>query len=86
MTTNAASLAALYTNAGLPCEIEAGPFGVMVYAASAAIVRKVANEIAQTARTRLSAVTMTVPAFEKDEPAESCYWARVDFDWAKLTA
>lgn len=81
----AAALAARFNAAGLPCEIEAGPAGLVVYAASSAVVTCVTLNIANALRDRRLRPVVSAPAFERDEPAATCWWASVDFDWSKLS-
>ena len=87
-TQNAAAerIQALYIAAGMPCEIEAIPAGLVVYASAKSITADVAAAIARgmtVGATKAVAGTVYVSSFE---PAHTAHWCRVDFDWAAYEA
>lgn len=83
MTASAATktLEAMYLAAGLPCELDAGPVGIVVYAATPAIVSAVANGLAKAPRSLGVWVRVEDPCFEPDENPATAYVAAVCFDW-----
>lgn len=83
-SSSAARLAALFAKHGLGCEIEAGPVGVVVYAASKAACASITRSLRETLRTYGVKAVAEVPVFERDEPAETAYVAAVRFDWTKF--
>lgn len=80
----AKKLAAVYTRAGLPCEIEHGLNGVIVYASSRDHVARISLNIAHAVRTRDPYVVASPVNEDKDEPEATRFWAAVDFDWRRF--
>jgi len=78
------NLESMYRAVGLPCVLDIGPVGIVVYAATPAIVSRVANQLAQAPRTLGVWVEVETPVFEKDEQPETAYVAAVKFDWQKM--
>jgi len=77
----AAKLAAMYTNAGMPCEIEAGSGGLVVYAADKWTVGMITSDIAKTAVRFGTDFAVEPPLFEADEPAATAWHATIRVDW-----
>lgn len=77
-------LAALYTRAGLPVEVEAGPVGLVVYGSDAATVRRVAQSLASTPRVLGGEVTVGPITVDQDEPEATRFWTTVEFDWSVI--
>lgn len=80
----AKSLAEVYTRAGLPCEIEHGLNGVIVYASSRDHAARISLDLAHAVRTRDPHVFASPVNEDKDEPEATRYWAAVDFDWRRF--
>lgn len=83
-TTTTRKLQALYAASGMPVEIEIGPVGVVVYAASPAMAARAAESLADAPRTLGVFVTVEAPVFERDEPAATAWIATVRFDWNRM--
>lgn len=87
MRTNATTrLENLYANVGLPCNIEAGPFGLVVYSATPAMVRSIVKKLAEAPHAKGVATETTDPIAEPDEDPETRFWARLDFSWSAFEA
>lgn len=82
--TYAARLAKLYCDRGLPCEVEAGRVGLVVYAASRRVANAVAFALAVAPRSLGMAVEVTRATEEAEEPAETRWCSVVRFDWAAM--
>lgn len=81
----AETLAARYAAAGLPCEIEAGTGGLVIYADSPKNVLRIAGDIANAVRSRDPKVHVEVPpSFDEDEPPATAWWVCVTVDWKKF--
>jgi ABC-type sugar transport system substrate-binding protein len=83
---SAAKLAAMYTSVGLPCEIEAGRVGLVVYGRTAEEVRSVAKGLAKAPRSLGVTVAVERVTQETDEPEETQFSAVVRFDWVAFEA
>lgn len=83
-TPAAKKLEAMYAAAGLPCELDPGLVGIVVYAATPAIASAVANGLARGPLALGVAVEVEAPCFEVDENTETAWVATVRFDWNKM--
>lgn len=83
-TMIAGALAAKYSALGYPCEIEPGPRGLVVYAASKRHVERIAADLAGAARIRDPRATWTPGASDSDEPEATRWWAVVDLNWERF--
>jgi hypothetical protein len=73
-----------YARAGVRVEIEAGPFGCVVYGASRRDVATVARNAAANARVRGDArAEVENVGRDTNEPATSSWYAVVRLDWAR---
>lgn len=81
MSAAAKALAGLYVDVGLPCEIEAGPVGLVVYGPTSATVNAVTKSLARGPRTLGVAVRTSPAAADADEPEATRWWGTVEFDW-----
>jgi hypothetical protein len=77
-------LEAMYRAVGLPCTLDIGPVGIVVYASSPANVRAIAQSLARAPRALQVPVQVEEPVFEKDEDPETAFVACVKFDWNKM--
>lgn len=80
----AKTLEARYREQGLPCELDVGLVGIVVYAASPYVVLTVAQSLASAPRALGVPVQVESPVFEKDEEPETAWVAAVKFDWNKM--
>jgi hypothetical protein len=77
----ATGLAELYCSKGLPCEIEAGPGGVIVYAGSRIDADRIARDIRRAVVERDPRACTERARFDEDEPKATAWWAAVNFSW-----
>lgn len=85
MNSSAAeTLQARYCARGLTCELEAGPVGIVVYAASQALAGRIADDILGSVKLRDPKAWREHVVFEKDEPAETSFVTAVHVDWEKF--
>lgn len=80
----ARDLEALYARAGMPCDIDAGPVGLVVYAATPAAAERAAESLANAPRSLGVPVTVEPAVFERDESAATAWVATVRFDWTRM--
>lgn len=80
----ARALAALFARAGLPCELDVGPVGLVVYAAKKSTVEAVARQLLKNAQTKDPKARTTPAEFDKDEQPETAWWTTVEFDWRRF--
>lgn len=73
----------MYRGAGLPCEIEAGRAGLVVYGPTRAIVTRVANKLATSVR-QVAFVGIENAVHERDEQPATAWVATVRFNWDEL--
>lgn len=76
----------MFRAAGLPCVLDVGPVGIVVYASSPANVLAIAKSLASAPRSCGVRVQVETPVFEKDEQPETAFVAAVKFDWEKMPA
>lgn len=84
MTLDARKLAALYAAKGRPCEVEAGPAGLVVYASTRVDAEAIARDLLGAVRERDPRATRSEAKRDDDEPSETAWWAMVEFDWRRL--
>lgn len=78
-------LADTFVARGLPCEIEAGPAGVLVYAGSMRDAARISAEVVTLlALAGVKHVVAERVIHEPDEPAATAYVATVRLDWSTL--
>jgi hypothetical protein len=74
----------MFRAAGLPCVLDVGPVGIVVYASSPTKVSAIAATLASGPRALGVDVQVETPVFEKDEQPETAFVAAVKFDWSKM--
>ena len=79
-----ARMASRYRESGLPCEIEAGPLGLVVYALNRFNAEAIAKDILRQVRERDPRAIASKPMHDMDEPAATSWWAAVEFDWRRF--
>lgn len=81
---HAKALTQRFVDCGVPCEIEAGPAGLVVYAAQPSLVRAVMQQLAEAPRKLGADATVSQVTRDADEPAATRWWGSVTFDWDAL--
>lgn len=82
----AAGLEALFLERGLPCEIEPGVSGVIVYASTRGNADRIAREILESAKTKDPRASSDPANFDRDEAPDTSWWASVNFSWERIEA
>lgn len=77
-------LAEHFVKYGFPCVIEAGTYGLQIYAGSREHAERIASDLANTIRGRTGYAAVTPPRIDPAEPEETKWWSAVDFDWRKF--
>lgn len=83
MTTR--GLVKKFTALGMPCEIDAGPTGIVIYANSCERTARIATEILSVAKSRDASARIDAPVrFDPDEPDSTAWWVSITLDWKKF--
>ncbi len=77
-------LARVYRNNGMPCEIEAGPVGLVVYASTARDASVVADNVVKCLKPRDPNVSREDVVHDKDEGFATRFICTVRIDWDRI--
>jgi len=79
-----ARLMSLYANAGLPCTLDAGPVGIVVYAATRERAAEIADRLVEVVRMRDPKAFREPVVFERDELPATAWVTAVHIHWERF--